>query len=95
MRCALPVHALNALQSLLARSVFSLLPAPCPMAERAPCSACPQAASSGDMSRLEQLLSEDAGVVMKAAQSGEPGVRFPSPALVAPSFAFAPPSLTA
>ena len=49
------------------------------------------------MSRLEQLLSEDAGVVMKAAQSGEPGVRFPSPALVAPSFAFAPgpPSLTA
>ena len=45
------------------------------MAERAPCSACPQAASSGDMSRLEQLLSEDAGVVMKAAQSGEPGVR--------------------
>lgn len=32
-----------------------------------------QAASSGDMSRLEQLLSEDAGVVMKAAQSGEPG----------------------
>ena len=46
------------------------------------------------MSRLEQLLSEDAGVVMKAAQSGEPGVRFPLPP-VAPSFAFAPPSLTA
>ena len=75
------------------------------MAERAPCSACPQAASSGDMSRLEQLLSEDAGVVMKAAQSGEPGVRIPSPALVvfrfrsacasrlppSSSFAFAPP----